>query len=429
MAICNLFKKLEKTTGTFLTFSQYTEDLTKMYTQPGQLRVTPSKFIALDIDYQKWWDNAMKKNNEAYDGANSEIPTILQNYFENGCAAVKDYLAKKIKDTESNEVLAEGWNPEYAKNIFWNTMVNYKFINDIDENNNTDNIINEIVYIGDINMQNYNNYANIGYNEIYCHIPSEGKRIQFKMEYPKIDVTSHEAINHEGVLIGHKEPIEGALPMEVFTTYYYDIAYDALNKLSDEYITDVDDKSFKFNTIVLLYDLMSNNYDGSEATIEYANIPMGIYFSGIVDETGNMTNSTIKYVSNEDAYGAGTSYGIRICNRFMTNPESDYHMDWTYDEEDYQINSTELLSEMAETMTKLNDLIDKQHTDLKLVKDMLTEVRANRVNVPYIKEINGYNHWFVNGKYLGVKEPCVSYTNDEINKQINIWESNEELPL
>ena len=432
MAICNLFKKLEKHTGNFLMFSQYVEDLTKMYTQPGQMRVTPTKFIALNIDYKTWFE---KYSDEDYSYANELIPEYFQNYFENGCAVVKDYLAEKVKQAESNEVQAEGWNPEYAKNLFWNTMIdtniagNKGFINVKDSGDNKYNI-DEVVYIGNINMQNYNSYDNTGYNEIYCHIPSEGKKIQFKSNIDYFDVTveGKEPINYSGMIKGYKEQIEGALSMDInkSCTYYFQKSNDALNNLSDEYITDVDDQKFHFNTIILLYDLMSNNYDGSEAVVEYSNIPMGIYFSGIVDSEGEMTNSTIKYVTNDSIYGAGTSYGVRICNRFMANPNSDYYTDYTY-EEDYQINSTELLSNMAETMTRLNDLIDKQHTDLRLVKDVLTEIRANKVNVPYIKEINGYNHWFVNGKYLGVKEPCVSYTNDEIKNQIDRWE--QELDL
>lgn len=435
MAICNLFKKLEKHTGNFLMFSQYIDDLTKMYTQPGQMRVTPTKFIALNIDYKTWFE---KQSNDGFSYANELIPTYFQNYFENGCAVVKDYLSEKIKKTESNEIQAEGWTPNHAKNLFWNAMIdtniagNNGFIH-VNKDGDDKYLINEVVYIGDINMQNYNSYDNIGYNEIYCHIPSEGKKIQFKSNVDYFDVTAEgkEPVTFTGMIKGYNEQIEGALSMNINNTYtyYFQKSNDALGNLSDEYITDLDDEQkFEFNTLVLLYDLSTNNYDGSEATVEYTNIPMGIYFSGIVDDEGKMTNSTIKYVTNDSIYGAGTSYGVRICNRFIANQNSDYYVDHTYDDlGDYQISNTELLSEVAETMTRLNDLIDKQHTDLKLVKDLLTEVRANRVNVPYIKEINGYNHWFVNGKYLGVKEPCISYTDDEINNQINRWEKELDL--
>ena len=51
MAVCNIFNSLANTTGTFLTFSQYVEDLTRNYAQGDTYKVVPSKFIALNIDY------------------------------------------------------------------------------------------------------------------------------------------------------------------------------------------------------------------------------------------------------------------------------------------------------------------------------------------------------------------------------------------
>ena len=51
MAICNLFNNLDKTSGNFLMFSQYVEDITRNYTEGENWRIAPSKFIALDINY------------------------------------------------------------------------------------------------------------------------------------------------------------------------------------------------------------------------------------------------------------------------------------------------------------------------------------------------------------------------------------------
>ena len=106
MAVCNLFKKLTKNTGTFLLFSQYNEDLTKMVTQPGSYRVAPSRFIALDVNYK----------NLGVEGSdlNVIVPQILQNNFENGCAYLRSVYEGEFESK---------WTPEISKNLFWNTLL------------------------------------------------------------------------------------------------------------------------------------------------------------------------------------------------------------------------------------------------------------------------------------------------------------------
>ena len=47
---CNLLKPVDSLTGTFFMFSQYTQDLTKQYTQCDKWRCIPSKFAALHLN-------------------------------------------------------------------------------------------------------------------------------------------------------------------------------------------------------------------------------------------------------------------------------------------------------------------------------------------------------------------------------------------
>ena len=123
MAVCNIFKELTKPTGTFLTFSQYAESMTNT-----QQKVIPSKFVAINIHRDSL--------------SNNLIPKILQNYYENGIAVIKN-------DTNS-------WIDNYSKDLFWRTMFNH-FIS-----------LDDIKYIGDINIQSYEEYGGTGYTEIYC---------------------------------------------------------------------------------------------------------------------------------------------------------------------------------------------------------------------------------------------------------------------
>ena len=57
MSKCNIFKPLASKTGEFLMFSQYTEDITKEQSMKSTYRVVPSKFVALDLNIDKVFNN------------------------------------------------------------------------------------------------------------------------------------------------------------------------------------------------------------------------------------------------------------------------------------------------------------------------------------------------------------------------------------
>jgi hypothetical protein len=315
MAVCNIFKKLEKNTGTFLMFSQYVEDLTRESTQSCYYHVTPSKFIALDIDYNQWNPELIGYNK------NENIALFFQNYFENGCAIARS--------TITNE-----YTPEHSKNLFWSAMLdkNNGLLNRSNKgiNQANVNIVDEIKYIGDINLQSYNEHEGMGYSEIYCHIPSEAC-----CQYHSILGDNVE--ENEDHILSSKSFIEGYTPedflhMDNIDDWWGDlseksISYTPYNSYqyswedSDLYSINTDDTSFNINTIIVLYDVTTKT-KGSNAIV-YRNIPMGIYFTGVVENDGNMTNKITKYVSHEDIYENGTSYGLRICSRFTVTPNQD----------------------------------------------------------------------------------------------------------
>ena len=95
MAVCNIFNRLRSNTGTYFMFSQYAEDLTRESVQSSYYRVTPSKFIALELDVNEYNDDT--------------IARLLQNKFENGCAVCR----KEMVDT---------WVPNHSTNLFWDTL-------------------------------------------------------------------------------------------------------------------------------------------------------------------------------------------------------------------------------------------------------------------------------------------------------------------
>lgn len=354
MAVCNTFKELTNNTGEFFTFSQYAEDLTEQLSKVGY-KVVPSKFLTLNIDYS------------GYD--NKSLPIFLQNYFENGCA----YL----KSTSS-------WNVDLYKTLFWNAF------GDLCIDSNGKSSIN---YIGDINIQSFNQVDNMGYNEIYCYIPNDAEEMEVKF---KVEPSGSFETYENDYICGYDSSdmsTSGLIGLELNSSinYYLDdiYTYDSKTKTENSY--------FNFNTVVVLYDVLDS--DGKPI---HENIPLGIYFTGII-ESGVMTNSFRKFVSNNDIYGSGTSYGLRICSKFMiasngvnvVKPSSS-----TETLEDY-VSYTQLMGEFAESQIKMDEILDDVNNYYGDIKDHLSEIKSNRTNVPYIRTINGVDYWFINGKNTG----------------------------
>ena len=383
MAFCNTFNTLKKPTGTFLTFSQYINDLTKWNSFSENYKLIPSKFISIDIP-----------NNEIFD--NNSVVKILQDYFENACTIFRG---------------EDEWTPEWARNLFWKTMFDKGFILKEDDK------ISNIQYVGDINIQSHYDYDNIGYSEIYCHIPNNECKYEYTYittipeKYSKI-VERHQGDCIEGFKQGD---LNGMETINEDIIYDYDVVYNfswedkSLNTILCKNV-----ESFNINSIIVLYDIYNNN------EILYSGIPMGIYFTGLI-KNGNIENNITKYVSNEEIYNSGTSYGLRICSKFVINNDStfdsDIVVDNTYDE------LSHVLSQIAISQTKMDEIINKTYNVNQNYKDLLAIFKNSRTNVPYIKNVNGVNYWFVNGRILQPASYNISSENENcdcIDLQVSI---------
>ena len=155
MAVCNIFNSLANTTGTFLTFSQYVEDLTQWSVKGSSRRVVPSKYIAVELNTK----------NIGHQGgfSNFTLPKYLIDSFENGCA--------KFREQTST------WNAYNSAELFWDALFQAHLLS-IDESTL---IVNGIKYVGDINLQSYDEFDGLGYAEIYCHIPNEACRKKYSL--------------------------------------------------------------------------------------------------------------------------------------------------------------------------------------------------------------------------------------------------------
>lgn len=196
---------------------------------------------------------------------------------------------------------------------------------------------NYIRYEGDINIHSYNEHEGVGYSEIYCHIPNDAKCFQYK----------------EGLL------------------------------------TETNDTQYNINAIIVYY----KKGDSQDQ-------PLGVYITGKVENDG-IQNSITKYVASSDIYNSGTSYGLRICTKYIVSPNSDNIIHEVVVESENQAELTQVLSQISISQQKMDEIINKcidQNQNDK--KNALNILLNNKTNVPYIKEVNGIKYWFVNGKMM-----------------------------
>ena len=384
MAVCNLFKPLTKDTGTFLVFSQYTEDITRYAVEHDAYTIEPSKFLALNINYDNFNDYY---HDIVGTDLNSKIPEMLQKYFENGCAYVKNNLSG-----------SDVWTPDMSANIFWRTLVNCGLLTETADNGFM--YYPEIKYKSNIEIQSYTEHGDMGVGELYCYIPNDAKCL--KCYYNKVDDQSKNKTNTAKIIEGWtSEELQGIglVDYEInkssdSTTYYY-----------GSYIEDTDssdpttDSNFNFNTIIVLYNIVSYD-ENRERTVLYKDIPYGIYFTGKFNGT-TLTNTVTKYVTNDDIYGQGTSYGLRICSKFVIQPGNIAKVYNTeVNAENYNA-FAQAMAKMAESQAKMDQILAEFNIYQTNIKEHLLNFKNNKANIPYIMESNGVQYWYVNGKQVG----------------------------
>ena len=403
---CNLLKPVDCKTGTFFMFSQYAQDLTREYTQADAYRCVPSKFAALKLDVQNYTDK--------------QLGQIFQNYFENACTCMRS---------------DDNWSPEASLPLVWETLEEYGLITINESDNST---CDNLKYIGDINIYSYNPTKDgVGYSEIYCYVPNSAKstsytfqKLSFPTDNPLIynipdDVTcisGYAADDPSTTFTGCHWLLEDQGETRVNLKYYNESGdtryYEAEGYipyvLADdseigEYMTTRDVDQFDFNAVLVFYDVVSKGEESDN--IKHKNIPLGIFFTGTPDSDnpGELTNTVTKFINNEDIYNQGTSYGLRICSRFLCSPNLTVFEDaevTTSNDNNEEL--THVLSLIAENSNLFAD-ISKEILDMNSgLTTHMASFRNNKVNVPYLRKVNNAWYWFVNGKNTGVSANAIN---------------------
>ena len=278
--VTNIFNVLTNETGNFLIFSEYTNALSKASID-SMYKVRPSQFVCLDLggdgDIQKF-DGTLVEPGTNY---NEIIPRWFQNCFEAGIAG--------LKNKENTAV-----SPHQFSIAFWAQMARIY--------NGVDNLAGALKYVGDISTLSWKD----GFADIILDISSGSKGQEFKIKggIPKnlndylTDCGNTTFINPDGYISGWKStdriPLSQAANSTDNICYYNNpsgIYNEASSILTQTFSSSPSSEtSFTFNAILVLFDIT----DGKDNPI-YRGIPMGIYFTGVVDENLNITNPVTIY--------------------------------------------------------------------------------------------------------------------------------------
>jgi hypothetical protein len=114
-----------------------------------------------------------------------------------------------------------------------------------------------------------------------------------------------------------------------------------------------------------------------------------------------MENSITKYVDSGQIYNQGTSYGLRVCTRFFSNPNSTEIIETTTNGSSNISEMAPVLEKMGETLAAVESVFDDNDKMTKMLNEHLAQFKNNKVNVPYVRQLGNKKYWFVNGKNTG----------------------------
>lgn len=449
MGKCNLLTPLLSNTGTLYTFSQYAEDLTTMLSNVDDYRVTISRFMCLDLNKP----NIEPTDEKTYDQIYGEI---FQNYFENACSAFRDAEGTITSDSDNGEFI---FRPEHTRTLLFETLVKYGMMSRGQNNEITGD---EIKFINDINIISSSEHDNITYNEFYCTIPQQSSALRYKIASETVaddndisliyDIAPVDAKYPDGTLVdpsefndyiigypydvesvynrypttGLSKNVEGYTDVtntnqkcyslfndnsfDIFISDTYtelfdngmesDIASDDNGKLIEEPalipVTEVD--RFKFNAVIIFYDIVDHR-ENSTSNNQF-NIPFGIYFTGHADENGEIENPVTVHIKNNDIYNQGTSYNLRVALRYLATQNATLIMDNIEIDNQPIDDFSSLYNMMAESQRIMRDNTNYIKSIQTSLSNHLAMFKNYRVNVPYIRTVNGVQYWFVNGRML-----------------------------
>lgn len=423
---------MANTTGNFLLFSQYTDDLARSVVDTNY-KVSPSRFVCMSLGNKLYNNSNTLLNNympsatvSGLDG-NSNGPGFFQNIFENGIC-----LLKNDQTISKHNFSASFWGRlaqlvSGAENSGNNSLKeSIKYFGDIDIESWEDGFADIIVDIksgsyGKTMSYNQNTTGSSNWGTLSNFINACGTTQKTQGNYISGWVSGDNLLISGSLSSGNKTIPCGALSG---TSTNIDNGSDSTSIF--EQIFNIDSPtnldSFTFDTVLLMYDIIDPSTDEQLAK----DIPLGIYFTGDIDSSNHtIKNPVTIYSQSSNAYGAGSGWSLRIATKFSSLPKGTLKVEELAIESGaMQTSLSAQLSACAELIKTVHDGFSKNLKELQDIYDMMNQFRNDqKVNVPYIKD-DGY--WYVNGKNTGkpATMPAIQCDSESITEIVNAVNNN-----
>ena len=402
--------------GTMYAFSSAARDLTRAYYNPD-LVFEYSKFALLDlpvvsepapgstnnyIQFDNLFDGGVPYDgNDPDDNANRHFAQTFQNYALN----LEDFILNDddfdstLYSSDSEKILFKWLNHIGAFRVRNATSQEAAtgFPRVIEENNSelTGSEYSKLVqYIGDIDVSNDKNYQGNTYNEIFINVPSSvGYTPEVLFKSSEYNTTATQYPINTNYINGrdgqtHPDPninldpisdnIDSTINLDVNETYNYGIDFDeaAYAKIvNDSTLNNIFDYSkrggdFRFNAILVYYDVYSKSNGGNKSTNLYGIILLDNWKQD-PGSSGWYIPEFTKYKPNDVTGLNGNAYALKLNVKFNSsldnvgvekniNDFSTFSMDIFFDTTSSLENASKILIEAnknySDLVTRFEDL-------------------------------------------------------------------------
>ena len=457
--------------GTMYAFSSAARDLTRAYYNPD-IVFEYSKFALLDlpvigepsqgsqnnyIQFDKLYEGGSAANGGAqpnytpFGDGNRDFANTFQNYalnLENFILSDDDF-DNTIYSSDSEKIFFKWLNQLGAFRTVPATSQQAssgftRFVEEEDSTQSGTEYSKVVRYIGNVDVSNDKNYNGDTYNEIFVNVPSSvgyTPTVLFKSSEYNTTATSYlpgDSINGRSGQT-HPDPYlnldpladsdDGTISIDTNSNYNYGIEWSpaAYSKIvNDKNLNDILDYSkrggdFRFNAILVYYDLYSKSNPGNRSTNLYGVILLDNWKS---QNGGWYIPELSKYKPNEITGLNGNAFALKLNVKFNSsldnvgvekniNDYSTFSMDIFFDSTTALENAAKVL---ADASHRYNDLSDRLN---ELENLFLTAVDRENLTERINELEQSVNRASVNFDQAGSILDLISSTNARLNDIIS----------
>jgi hypothetical protein len=466
--------------GTMYAFSSAARDLTRAYYNPD-IVFEYSKFALLDLPVVDEpsggaTNNYIQFNNlfeggpvapvngvpgiaPNYDGdspddnANRHFATTFQNYalnLENFILTDDDFDnsiyssdAEKIFFKWLNEIGAFRTRPANSQEA---ASGYNRVVEENDSIQNGSEYSQVVKYLGNVDVTNDKNYNGDTYNEVFINVPTSAgytPTVLFKNSSYNTTATSYEPGSFINGRDGQAHPdanidlgsladsSNGTINIDPNSTYNYGIEWSPITYAAiegDAKLNTIQDYSkrggdFRFNAILVYYDVYSKSNPGNRTTNLYGVILLD-NFKNDPNSTGWYLPELSKYKPNEVTGLNGNAFALKLNVKFNSsldnvgietniNDFTTFSMDLFFDTTSSLENAAKILAEASHRFNIMSNRLDE------LENLMMTSVDQSSISAKVIALEKSIEDASLNFKNAGSILDIISKTNDRLNQVIN----------